>query len=327
MNYKESKEILAIIEESENIVLNCHISADADSLGSALSMYHVLRKQGKSVRVISPGEFSRKFSFLPGVQNIEVVDFSKYDFSKHDLFLCLDSSSYNIVTGSKSIEFPKIRTIIIDHHKVNTLEGEIKLVDANKISLSEVLYLIFADWGIKVDKVIGKCLLTGMIGDSGAFQYPGTTSETFEVASDLLNIGIDMDEIIFHLFRSKPFSLLKFWGDVLKNIKVDKKYKFVWTAIPYKLFKKHKDVPGTVGSTASMFFETVDGTDFGVVVVEQKRGYFKVSFRSRTGFDVSKIAKALGGAGHQYAAGAILEDMSFQGAVDKVLSTARDLKK
>jgi phosphoesterase RecJ-like protein len=58
-------------------------------------------------------------------------------------------------------------------------------------------------------------------------------------------------------------------------------------------------------------------------MVETSDGVLSVSFRSRTGFDVSKIANEVGGGGHKAAAGARIEGLPFQEAVNKVLKAAR----
>ena len=58
-------------------------------------------------------------------------------------------------------------------------------------------------------------------------------------------------------------------------------------------------------------------------MVETSEGIVSVSFRSRSGFDVSEIAKEVGGGGHKAAAGARIEGVPFNEAVDKVLTAAR----
>jgi phosphoesterase RecJ-like protein len=44
-----------------------------------------------------------------------------------------------------------------------------------------------------------------------------------------------------------------------------------------------------------------------VIFVEQKSGGFKISFRSRSHVDCSKLAEQYGGGGHKAAAGAFVE--------------------
>src|SRR5690606_20753477 len=52
---------------------------------------------------------------------------------------------------------------------------------------------------------------------------------------------------------------------------------------------------------------TVDGTKVAVIFVEQLRGGFKLSFRSRCHVDCNEIARYFGGGGHKAAAGAFQE--------------------
>ena len=58
-------------------------------------------------------------------------------------------------------------------------------------------------------------------------------------------------------------------------------------------------------------------------MVETSENVISASFRSRQDFDVSAVAKEVGGGGHKAAAGARIEGLSFQEAVNKVLSVAR----
>jgi len=100
MNYKESKEILAEIKKAETILLNCHRGPDPDSIGSALALYGALKKLGKKVVIICPSdELPRNMKFLKNYGKIlKGVDFAKFDFSKFDLFIVLDSSSWGMVS-------------------------------------------------------------------------------------------------------------------------------------------------------------------------------------------------------------------------------------
>jgi phosphoesterase RecJ-like protein len=98
---------------------------------------------------------------------------------------------------------------------------------------------------------------------------------------------------------------------------------FVWSAISLSTYKDFGEYPYAKEDVANLFFPIVKGTDFGIVMVETNEGVLSVSFRSRSGFDVSKIAEEVGGGGHKAAAGARIEGLPFQDAVNKVLSAAR----
>ncbi len=66
----------------------------------------------------------------------------------------------------------------------------------------------------------------------------------------------------------------------------------------------------------------VGGAEAAVILVEQKTGGFKVSFRSRCDFDCSRVAEQFGGGGHKKAAGAFI-DKPLEAAQTAVLDAVR----
>ncbi|MBU0570262.1 bifunctional oligoribonuclease/PAP phosphatase NrnA [Patescibacteria group bacterium] len=325
MNYKQSKQILKEIKKAKRILLNCHRGPDPDSIGSALAMYWILKKMGKSVDIVCPSEqLYESVSFLKGYGRIQKeIDFSEFDFSEYDLFITLDSSDWQQVTADKNIPLPKIPLVVIDHHVTNPGYGSINLIDHKTTSVGEILYRTFHDWNFKPDKNIANCLMTAIIGDTGAFRFPGVTPKTFQTAQLLMEAGANKDKIIHHIYRSEDFKLMKFYGEALAKSKIDKKARFFWSAISLEDYKRLGNPSFAKEATATLFAQVVEDTDFGFIAVEREKGKLNVSLRSRTGLDVSKIALELGGGGHQYAAGGGIEDLPFDEAVEKVLQICR----
>jgi phosphoesterase RecJ-like protein len=254
MNYKESALILKEIKKAKRILLNCHRGPDADSLGSALALYIVLRGMGKDVSIIYPRKsgLPSNLKFLPNFEKITPVDYANYDFSKHDLFVVTDSSSWDMVSNGKEIPIPKIPLIVIDHHLSNTRFGNINLVDSKVTSVGEFLYWIMTDWDVQVDKDIATCLLTGIIGDTGAFRFPGTGARTLEVAGKLMAKGADKEKIVFNIY-SFSFGMIKFWAEALKKAKIDKIGKFLWMAIPHEKYVELGSLADAKEWTATQF--------------------------------------------------------------------------
>ncbi|MCK5506674.1 MAG: bifunctional oligoribonuclease/PAP phosphatase NrnA, partial [Thermodesulfovibrionia bacterium] len=243
------------------------------------------------------------------------------------LLITLDSSSWRMVTGDREISIPDIPLCVIDHHKTNSKYGTINLIDYKVQSVGEMMYLVFEDWGVKLNMDIATDLLTGIIGDTGAFRYPGSTETTFKIASELMAKGANKDKIIYHIFRSEPYELMKFYGEVLSRMKIDKKGRFVWSAISYDIYKKLGKPRSAKESSASLFAQTVEDTEFGFIAVETEKNKLAVSFRSRTGVDTLEIAVELGGGGHIYASACKIEGIPFEDAVKKVLKVVRKYAK
>lgn len=323
MNYQQSEKILSEIKKAKKILVNCHRSPDADSVGSSLSMYSALLAMGKEVKVVCPDNLGDDLKFLPFSDKVEKIDFSKFDFSVFDLLLILDSGSVNMVTKKKDVVLPKIRTVVIDHHITNEKFGDINLVKSDVSSTAEIIYLLFEDWEVLIEKEIAQNLLAGIIADTGVFEFPNVTTRTLAIAQKLMEKGGDREEIIFNIFKSVPFEKIKFWGEIIRRMEFDSEHKFVWSAVSNATFKELGAPVSAKESAATIFAPAVKDTDFGMVMVEEEKGILSISLRGRTDFDVSKIAKKLGGGGHISAAGAKVYEKDFDTAVIKVLETAR----
>ena len=327
MKYKESQQIFEEIKKAKKILVSCHKGPDPDSIGSTLALYYFLTSIDKEVEMVCLDEVSDYCNFLLSVEDIKKINYKEFDFSKFDLFIIPDSGSWGMVVGRDSIDLPKLTTIVIDHHKTNKGFGKINLVDEKTTSTAEILYLMFKDLDIKITPDMATALLTGIIGDTGVFQFKGVGAKTLEIAKDLIELGADKDEIVFNIYSSYDFNLLKLLGEILLRMEKDKEDKFVWSAVPFDVYNKYSRPESTKEVAATMFSRIVKETDFGMIMIEIKEKSLAISLRSRTDFDVSKIAVALGGGGHKNAAGATIEGKEYNKAVEKALQTARKFAK
>jgi len=327
MNYKESEKILEKIRKSKRILINCHSGPDPDAVGSALSLYMVLKRMGKEVEMVCPDDLPRVLKFLPHSEKIKRIDFSSFDFSSFDLFIILDCSDWDLVLGNKKEFSPGISTVVIDHHKSNEMFGDLNLVDKNIGSCAEILYLIFEDWGVSLDREIANSLLAGIIGDTGVFRHSGASSKTLKIGAELMELGAEKDLIVLKIYGDLGLNLLKFWGEILTRMQIDKISNFTWAAVPFSEFEKYGKPKGAKSIAASMFFRSVKDTDFGVLMIEEEKEKLSIGIRARTDVDVSKLAETLGGGGHKRASGAKIEGMEFEKAVKKVLNIARKFAK
>lgn len=324
MIYKEAQKILQKIKSAKAILINCHIKPDPDSVGSALALSLVLKDMGKDVLVVSPDKINDELMFLTGAKDINIVDYSKYDFSPFDLFIILDSSVQELVTGREDVVLPDISIVTIDHHKSNSLYGEINLVDNKKSSTAEILVNLFNDWEVLVNSDIATSLYMGIVGDTGCFMFPDTSSSTHKAAAELMEKGAGHFNVIFNLYRRVPIERVWQVGELFRNALVDEKHKFVWSAINNKTFTELGGDKIAKNLANAMLFQNIEDTDFSITIIEGEKNILWVSFRSRVSdFDTTPIAKEFGGGGHKVSSGATLKDIEFNEGVKKVLEAAR----
>lgn len=328
MNYKKSKDILKKIEKANNILINCHRRPDPDSVSSAVAMAQVVKKIGKDAKIISPDPVPKNLSYLQLYDEIDVISYDNFDFGPFDIFVVLDSGGWDVVTDNKLPSPPKnIFIVQVDHHDIQEKFANLSLVDEKVSSTSEIVYCLLEDWNFKPDKNIATSLLSGMISDTICFKIPTVSARTLRIASKLMGLGADRDTIMDKQFNSVKFNLLKFYGDVMQRIRFEKEHQFVWSAIPYDVFKKHGKPSGAKNATANTFFAGVENSKFGVLMVEEIEGRLLVSFRSAGRFDTSRIAKKLGGGGHKDSSATKIENIDFDEGVKKVISAAKEYAK
>lgn len=318
MNYSESADILKSLQSANKILVNCHIHPDHDSICSALALKQVIRGMNKYVDVVSPDAIS--YSYPKLVSTITVASFNEIDFSSYDLMIVLDSQSWNMLNLNSK---PEIKTIVVDHHPRNSIDADIKILDIQASSVCEMLYLLFVDWDENIETDLAELLLAGIVSDSGAFQQENTTKRTLQVASELMGRGVEIERITYEILRQFSFDTVKFWGEMISRIEIDREHGFAWAAIPFEIYSRFDLEGSPTSSFTNQILRRIVGTNFCIAMNEKEKGVLNVSLRSRVpGYVVSGIAEKLGGGGHKEAAGCQVKG-DFDNAVNQVLETAR----
>lgn len=301
---KIEKQIFEEIKKAKMVLMHLHLGPDGDSIGSVLAMWQWLKKLGKKVTVISFDPIPEEYFFLKELKKVKKANVAKMDLSKYDLWLSLDASDWDMITKNKDFQPPRnLMLINIDHHPTNTKYGKINLVLVGKSSLGEILFDLFEKWQVKIDEKMAHLLFLSIFTDTKGYFYRNTTPATMRVGAKLLELGANREKIVFDLYNSQRLKTLKYWAKVLESMKIDRKKRFVIARLAYRDYEELGLRKQGAKGAASNFLPIVKGTDFGVLLTEDYPGEVRGSMRSRTDFDVAKIAVAMGGGGHKAAAG------------------------
>ena len=319
-NYFQSKLIFQEIKQSKNILINVHRNPDLDSIGSATALYRALNKIGKKVTLVCPHEIPENYRFLKGADLVLTIDFKEWAGkipAPTDLFLILDSGSYDVVTGSKEIKLPDVKKIIIDHHRTNNWENYVeRILDIKASSTSEIIFNLLNDWEVEFDSDIATSLFAGISSDTVFFKYDQNAKNTFKITAELLDKGADRDKVVEQAFDSFNFDLVRMIGEFLTNLQKGNGY--IYSVLDNETYIKFGKQKGAREIVANLFARSIKGFDFGIMAVEYEVGKFALSFRSKK-TDVSIIAQKFGGGGHKNAAGA-----TIYGNIDQVVGKIKD---
>ena len=321
--------VLSLVKQAHSILLHCHPSPDPDSVCSALAMKFVLEKMGKHAVVIQgDSKLPPAFEHFPGAGDIVRQNFFEIDHKEFDLFISLDSSTIDRVSNVQPVVFPDYwQTVNIDHHRTNTRFAQNNLVADTYPATSQILFELFALWGVEMDHDIAANLFVGIYTDTGGLKYRGVSPKTFHIAAALIDLVPDFSDLISQMENSNTPGTIAFQALALSHIETfcnGQLAMSIMTRADLESLNIKDDDIGT--SQISPILRSVIGWDIDVVLFEAETNKIKVGLRTRDAerFDVSRLAVALGGGGHKAAAGAILA-MSIPAAKELIVEKVKEL--
>ena len=290
-------QILKCIKKSKNIVIVTHENPDGDAVGSSLAMYHALKGLKKNVDIIIP-EYAKCFNELPGID--EVI---KESDKVYDLAISLDAATDKLLNVWVKYFREADQRIVIDHHSTNTMFGDINYVDLSAPACAQVVYMLIKHYRWKITPEIGTCIMAGIITDTGGFQYSGVSKDTFNIAAELLDVGVNISKVYKKVFDTKTKSSFE-----LRRIAIDR-MEFLEDgkiAFTYVTNEDERKVNAGVGDYEGIVSEglSVEVVEVSIFLHELKDGEFKISLRSNSYVNVSDVCIMFGGGGHIRAAGA-----------------------
>ena len=284
------------IKDSSNLITG-HINPDGDALGSALAFKLILDSKGidSDVSFHIKGNVPSNLNHLP----IELImDKPKENYDNIYVFDCGNSERLGDL---EDLALNAKRVTVVDHH-INPSFGDIQVIDSNAASTTQVLFREILSANIDIDKNIANCLMTGLITDTGRFQYSNTDNEVFEIASKLMLSGAELTSISDNIYGSIPMNAIKLQSKGLNRIELYEEEELV---VSYVLQEDYLNY--NIASSETDFLidsiRLVKESSVALLLKEQEDKSFKGSLRSRNALDVQQIASLFGGGGHKAASG------------------------
>ncbi|MBE5967092.1 MAG: bifunctional oligoribonuclease/PAP phosphatase NrnA [Lachnospiraceae bacterium] len=295
------KKILEEIIGAKKIAIAGHVRPDGDCIGSCTALYQYLRNDQKQLGIetvdmyLQP--FGNEFRVLTAV---DAVKHSCESDETYDLFISLDCGSLDRLGNAVKYFNSAGKTINIDHHISNTKFADVNHVVADASSTSEVIFTLMEEK--RITKEIASSLYVGIIHDTGVFKHSNTTETTMNIAGKLIRKGIAFSELIQDTFYAKTYMQNQILGRCLMESILVLDGKVIVSSISRKMMEFYQasssDLEGIVDQ-----LRITKGVETAIFIYETEPNEFKVSMRSNSKVDVSKIAVYFGGGGHIRAAG------------------------
>ena len=289
-------ELFNNIGNSSNLITG-HINPDGDALGSALAFKLILDSKGISSDVC----FDIKGNIPSNLNHLPINLISNNAMNKDGNVYVFDCGNSERLGSLEEIALKSDQVIVIDHH-IEPSFGDIQVIDSTAASTTQVLYREIISADIEIDKNIANCLMTGLITDTGRFQYSNTDYEVFQIASKLMLSGAELTSISDNIYGSIPMNAIKLQSEVLNRIKLFDDEELVVSYVLHEDYKKFNIESSEIDFLIDSI-RLVKESNVALLLKEQDDKSFKGSLRSRTKLDVQKIASLFGGGGHKAASG------------------------
>ena len=312
MNYKElAQQFRELLDSHRKVTIISHIRPDGDTIGSSLALFNSLKLMGYQVEIVCQDtDLPLKLNFLDGFKRYK----SKIDYSD-SLVVTLDCA--DVFRAGFDL---KCRTIVnIDHHKSNTNFGVLNVVEV-EVSTTAVLYKLLKE-GFAIEKKVAEPLYAGLLTDSINFTTTLVSSQTFELASELLGYGLNASYISEMINKRNSLAHTRLIARAIESLELFNDAKIALMTLQESDLKatgaKGSDLDGIIDFAIALV--TVD---VAVLIVELDKN-LKVSIRSKNE-DISTIATKFGGGGHKNAGGFEVKSGKIEELKNRILEYIKD---
>lgn len=323
------EQMFSCIDAAQTICLSGHVSPDGDCLGSLSALASLLHALGKEVDVLlaKPESIACNLSFLPHINEA----FCPQDMQlgkRYDLSITCDVPTIERLGAAGLCHKQAKKRLTLDHHPSLSPLSDLNCIDTSAPACALIVWdfirYSIQTYGITLEHdtkaAIAAACYTGLMTDTGRFQYQNTNEDCFRAAAEMFAWGANPSIIARDIFQNNSLAHFYLTERVIHNALIDTRNSYAISYVTQKdleeLGADKSDTEGLVDVLRSL--RGVSLVAFMREVADDPRSgdtpCFKVSFRSKDNLDVASIAVRYNGGGHRVAAGA-----SFYCELDEAL--------
>ena len=311
--------VMDLVNESDVIFIMGHKNPDADSLGSAIGLYSVIRNSNKECYIILEGISSGIKSMMDilsedGDYKNTFITSEKFKSAKksNNLLILVDVHNESYVQNFEIVKEVE-KVVIIDHHRKSQdfIQGAVvSYMEPYASSTAELVtemiqYMVDKP---KLKRIEAVSLLAGICVDTKNFYFK-TGVRTFEAAAFLRRHGADSLDVK-KMFSDDLNVYLK-RADIIRSAKIENEIAIA--VCP-------KTIEDTVlAAQAADELLNITGIEASFVIIKIGDEVF-ISGRSLGKINVQLILETLGGGGHMTMAGTKFTSLKIEEVVVKLNS-------
>ena len=295
------------LKKTDNFLLASHVNPEGDAVASVLALESLLRRLGKKTLIACEDAFPDRLGCLPSNRWNQVKDVPPG--RKFDALLVADCPTLERIGSVQKLITSETKIFNIDHHISNKCFGDCNYIQPTASACGEVIYDMFKRFKLKINQEEATALYVSISTDTGSFKYSNTTVKSHQIASELIQTGINIEKINDALYATYSLEKIQLYSLLLAKVQTTPDEAIAWVGLTRSDLKRtgatYEDTEGFID-----FLKYIKEVQFAFFMSEmdgQQSGQVRVSFRSKGDYDVSQVAAQFGGGGHKKAAGCTIQ--------------------
>jgi phosphoesterase RecJ-like protein len=304
--------IKELVSGAQKIVVLQADNPDADSLGSALALEHILGDLGKDVALycgVDVPTYLRYFSGWDRVLNELPNNF--------DLSIIVDASTYTLFDQlEKKGQWGVVKNkpcIVLDHHTnvEKALEfAEVLLCDNMVSSTGELVYILSKKLGWQVNKEGAERIMSCILGDTQGLINDQTVSNTYRVMADLTDLGASRPllEELRREYGRMPESIYRYKGELIARTEFAADGRIACVTIPQDEINEHSPL---YNPAVLVQFDTLQVSNVKLSIIFKTYDNSRITGKIRCNISApigGQLDEHFGGGGHPHSAGFKITD-------------------
>lgn len=324
------EKIKQLVAEAQKIVVVQADNPDADSLGSALALEHILGDLGKEVVLycgINMPEYLRYLEGWDRVQNELPANF--------DLSIIVDVNTFTLLGQlEKNGQLAWLKSkpsVVLDHHTSveNSLDfATATIQDSTVSSTGELIYRLSKANGWPVSTAMGVNIMTAILGDTQGLMNDLAGASTYVVMSELVELGVNRPalEELRRESGKMPEVIYRYKATLIERTELAAKGRIAHVTIPQGEINEYSPLynPGVL-----VQFDTlqIKGVLVSIIFKTYDNGKITAKIRCNASAPIAnKLAEHFDAGGHPYSAGFKIENgKSFNEVKSECLEFATEL--
>ncbi|MBE0617145.1 MAG: bifunctional oligoribonuclease/PAP phosphatase NrnA, partial [Proteobacteria bacterium] len=257
-------EVRQALLSGHRFLLVSHQNPDGDAIGSCLALAAGLIALGKHCDILNADGVPMNLTWLPLAERVHLTP----EGGVYDRVVLLDCGSADRTGFGEEIFQPDRVIVNIDHHPGNEHFGMANLVDPEACATAELVYDVLQALSAPIGYGAATAIYTGILTDTGCFRFSNTNARAFEVASRMVDKGVDAAWVAQMVFDQQPVARMRLLSRVLETLDLSPRDKAASVVVSLAMLREThtgvEDVEGLVNYPRS-----ICGVEVGLLFREE----------------------------------------------------------